>query len=96
MRTQKHDLKDEIKRLEIDLYNAETRSRFVLTVLAISERLDVHKINLNKHKIMQTNFSQETAQTKFDEYTYRIEALCNRIEELKAQIEVSQIFKQNG
>ncbi len=43
---------------------------------------------------MQTNFSQETAQTKFDEYTYRIEALCNRIEELKAQIEVSQIFKQ--
>ena len=27
---------------------------------------------------MQTNFSQETAQTKFDEYTYRIEALCNR------------------
>ena len=37
---------------------------------------------------MQTNFSQETAQTKFDEYTYRIEALCNRIEELKAQIEV--------
>ena len=45
---------------------------------------------------MGTNFSQETAQTKFDEYTYRIEALCNRIEELKAQIEVSQIFKQNG
>ena len=46
---------------------------------------------------MQTNFSQETAQTKFDEYTYRIEALCkstNKIEELKAQIEVSQIFKQ--
>ena len=30
-------------------------------------------------------FSEETAQTKFDEYTYRIEALCNKIEELKAK-----------
>jgi hypothetical protein len=45
---------------------------------------------------MGTNFSKETAESKFDEYTYRIEALCNRIEELKAQIEVSQILKQNG
>ena len=45
---------------------------------------------------METNFSKETAKSKFDEYTYRIEALCNKIEELKAQIEVSQIFKQNG
>ena len=45
---------------------------------------------------MGTNFSKETAESKFDEYTYRIEALCNKIEELKAQIEVSQIFKQNG
>ena len=43
---------------------------------------------------MTRNFSKETAATKFDEYTSRIEALCNRIEELKAQIEVSQIFKQ--
>ena len=43
---------------------------------------------------METNFSKETAKSKFDEYTYRIEALCNRIEELKAKIEVSQIFKQ--
>ena len=45
---------------------------------------------------MGTNFSKETAESKFDEYTYRIEALCNRIEELKAQIEVSKILKQNG
>ena len=30
---------------------------------------------------METNFSKETAKSKFDEYTYRIEALCNRIEE---------------
>tara|TARA_R110000765_G_scaffold165188_1_gene270234 strand:- start:177 stop:314 length:138 start_codon:yes stop_codon:yes gene_type:complete len=45
---------------------------------------------------METNYSKETAKSKFDEYTYRIEALCNRIEELKAQIEISQIFKQNG
>ena len=45
---------------------------------------------------METNYSKETAKSKFDEYTYRIEALCNKIEELKAQIEVSQIFKQNG
>ena len=45
---------------------------------------------------METNYSKETAKSKFDEYTYRIEALCNRIEELKAKIEVSQIFKQNG
>jgi len=45
---------------------------------------------------MDTNYSKETAESKFDEYTYRIEALCNRIEELKAKIEVSQILKQNG
>ena len=43
---------------------------------------------------METNYSKETTKTKFDEYTYRIEALCNKIEELKAKIEVSQIFKQ--
>jgi len=43
---------------------------------------------------METNYSKETSKTLFDEYTYRIEALCNRIEELKAKIEVSQIFKQ--
>tara|TARA_R110000803_G_scaffold1617_9_gene5157 strand:+ start:845 stop:982 length:138 start_codon:yes stop_codon:yes gene_type:complete len=45
---------------------------------------------------METNYSKETADSKFDEYVYRIEALCNKIEELKAKIEVSQIFKQNG
>lgn len=45
---------------------------------------------------MGTNYSKETADSKFDEYVCRIEALCNRIEELKAKIEVSQIFKQNG
>ena len=33
---------------------------------------------------MGTNFSQETAQTKFDEYTYRIEALCNRDRRIKS------------
>ena len=43
---------------------------------------------------MENNYSKETAKSKFDEYTYRIEALCNKIEELKAKIEVSQIFKQ--
>ena len=43
---------------------------------------------------MTRNFSKQTAATKFDEYTSRIEALTNRIEELKAKIEVSQIFKQ--
>ena len=43
---------------------------------------------------MKTNYSKETADSKFDEYVFRIEALCNRIEELKAKIEVSQIFKQ--
>jgi hypothetical protein len=45
MRTQKHDLKDEIKRLEIDLYNAE-QDQDALTVLAISERLDYIKSTL--------------------------------------------------
>tara|TARA_B100000768_G_C11063304_1_gene283422 strand:+ start:371 stop:514 length:144 start_codon:yes stop_codon:yes gene_type:complete len=44
---------------------------------------------------MTRNFSKETAATKFDEYIFRIEALTNRIEELKAKIEVSQIFYQN-
>ena len=43
---------------------------------------------------MKTNYSKETADSKFDEYVFRIEALCNKIEELKAQIEVSQILKQ--
>ena len=43
---------------------------------------------------METNYSKETAKSKFDEYVFRIEALCNKIEELKAKIEVSQIFKQ--
>ena len=44
---------------------------------------------------MTRNFSKQTADTKFDEYTFTIEALKNRIEELKAKIEVSQIFYQN-
>ena len=95
MRTQKHDLKDEIKRLEYALYRAE-QDQDAITVLSIIKRLDDAKSTLINIQVMGTNFSQETAQTKFDEYTYRIEALCNRIEELKAQIEVSQIFKQNG
>ena len=44
---------------------------------------------------MGTNFSQDQLpRLNIDEYTYRIEALCNKIEELKAKIEVSQIFKQ--
>ena len=45
MRTQKHDLKDEIKRLEIDLYNAE-QDQDALTVLAITQRLDDAKSTL--------------------------------------------------
>ena len=45
MRTQKHDLKQEIRSLEFDLYNAE-QDRDVLTVLAINERLDILKSTL--------------------------------------------------
>ena len=45
---------------------------------------------------MGTSYSQETAQTIIEQYKFRVEALSNKIEELQAQIEVSQIFKQNG
>ena len=45
MRTQKHDLKDEIKRLEIDLYNAE-QDQDALTVFSITQRLDDAKSTL--------------------------------------------------
>jgi hypothetical protein len=43
---------------------------------------------------MSTNYSQETAGTIIQNYKFRVEALSNKIEELKAQLEVSQIFKQ--
>ncbi len=45
MRTQKHDLKDEIKYLEYALYEAE-QDQDAITVLAINERLDVLKSTL--------------------------------------------------
>ena len=43
MRTQKHDLKDEIKYLEYALYQAEQDA---ITVLAITEKLDYAKSTL--------------------------------------------------
>ena len=45
MRTQKHDLKDEIKHLEYLLFNAE-QERDALTVLSIIKRLDDAKSTL--------------------------------------------------
>jgi hypothetical protein len=45
MRTQKHDLKKIIKVLESDLYYAE-QERDALTVLRITEKLDVLKSTL--------------------------------------------------
>ena len=45
---------------------------------------------------MGTSYSQETAQTIIEQYKFRVEALSNKIEELKAKIEVTQILKQNG
>jgi phosphopantetheine adenylyltransferase len=45
---------------------------------------------------MGTSYSQETAQTIIEQYKFRVEALSNKIEELQAKIEVTQIFKQNG
>ena len=45
MRTQKNDLKDEIKHLEIGLHKAEQDSD-AITVFVISERLDVLKSTL--------------------------------------------------
>ena len=45
---------------------------------------------------MGTNYSQETAQTIIEHYRFRVEALSNKIAELQAIIEVSQILKQNG
>jgi hypothetical protein len=45
MRTQKHDLKDEIKHLEYLLYYAE-QDQDALTVLALTQRLDDAKSTL--------------------------------------------------
>ena len=45
MRTQKHDLKDEIKHLEYYLYQAE-QDQDAITVLAITEKLDILKSTL--------------------------------------------------
>ena len=45
MRTQKHDLKDEIKRLENALYRAE-QDQDAITVLSIIKRLDDAKSTL--------------------------------------------------
>ena len=45
MRTQKHDLKDEIKRLEYALYRAE-QDQDEITVLSIIKRLDDAKSTL--------------------------------------------------
>jgi hypothetical protein len=45
---------------------------------------------------MTNNFSQQTSNTLIQEYQFRVEALSKRIEQLQAQIEVSQIYKQNG
>jgi hypothetical protein len=45
MRTQKHDLKDEIKYLEYALYQAE-QDQDAITVLAITEKLDILKSTL--------------------------------------------------
>tara|TARA_R100001460_G_scaffold97856_1_gene140535 strand:+ start:326 stop:469 length:144 start_codon:yes stop_codon:yes gene_type:complete len=43
MRTQKHDLKEEIKHLEYDLYRPDQDAK---TVLAITEKLDILKSTL--------------------------------------------------
>jgi len=45
MRTQKHDLKDEIKHLEYLLYYAE-QDQDAITVLALTQRLDDAKSTL--------------------------------------------------
>jgi hypothetical protein len=42
---------------------------------------------------MNTNFSPQTTESLLTQYEFRIVALQNKIEELKAQIEVSQIFR---
>ena len=46
MRTQKHDLKDEIKHLENLLYNAEQDQDALLQILSIIKRLDDAKSTL--------------------------------------------------
>ena len=91
MRTQKHDLKSKIKKLEIDLYNSILKEDATEQI-----RIKENLVNINKYTIMATNYSQETAQSIIEQYKFRVEALSNKIEELKAQIEVSQINKQNG
>ena len=43
---------------------------------------------------MATNYSQDSASDLIQQYQFRVEALSSKIEELQAQIEVSQLFKQ--
>lgn len=45
MRTQKHDLKDEVKHLEIELHKAMLNKDHI-TQLSISKRLDIIKSTL--------------------------------------------------
>ena len=62
MRTQKHDLKDEIKHLEKELQNAILKED-VFEQKAILKDLDIAKSTLINIQIMGTNYSQETAQS---------------------------------
>ena len=52
MRTQKHDLKDEIKHLEIELHKAMLNKDHI-TQLSINKRLDVIKSTLIKIQYWQ-------------------------------------------
>ena len=50
------------------------------------------KINLKTKQMVNTKFSNQTTNQLLTEYQYRVEALQNKIEELKAILEINNLI----
>tara|TARA_R110002020_G_scaffold90312_1_gene219842 strand:+ start:2346 stop:2567 length:222 start_codon:yes stop_codon:yes gene_type:complete len=48
-------------------------------------------INLNTKQMVNTNFSNQTTNQLLTEYQFKVEALQNKIEELKAILEINNL-----
>ena len=91
MKTQRDDLKAEIKDLEKGLKFATINSD-TFTQMALYKRLvDVKSLLINI-RIMITNFSDQTTNELLTQYEFRVEALQNKIEELKALLEINNLI----
>ena len=49
-------------------------------------------INFNTKQMVNTNFSNQTTNQLLTEYQFRVEALQNKIEELKAILQVNNLI----